>query len=70
MVLRRGKSVACNCFGSLSEQPVDSATLARNAGLGAIAIFIAVAARQSGELTLGAPFSALGLRGSLGVAAP
>jgi peroxiredoxin len=68
VVLRRGELVACNCFGSLTERPVGGATLARNACLAAIAIFIAVASGQRGELTLTAPFTALGLRGSLVVA--
>lgn len=69
VVLRRGELVACNCFGSLTERPVGGATLARNACLAGIAIFITVASGQRGELTLAAPFSALGLRGSLVVAA-
>jgi peroxiredoxin len=68
VVLRRGESVACNCFGSLSEEPVTGATLVRNACLAALAIFIAVAAGQHGELTLAAPFTALGLHDSLLVA--
>ncbi len=68
VVLSRGESVVCNCFGSLTERPVGRATLARNLGLAAIAIFIALGARRSGELTLADPFTALGLRGSLAVA--
>lgn len=68
VVLSRGEEVACNCFGSLSEEPVTRMTLARNAGLTAVAIFIAAAAGQHGELTLAAPFAALGLHDSLLVA--
>jgi peroxiredoxin len=69
VALKRGDSVACNCFGSLTEQPVGRATLVRNACLAAVAVFIAAVAGQSGELTLAAPFTALGLRGSLIVVA-
>lgn len=68
VVLSRGESVSCNCFGSLSEEPVTRATLARNACLAAVGIFVAVAAGQHGELTLAAPFTALGLHDSLLVA--
>ena len=68
-VLKRGRSVACNCFGSLTEQPLGPATLARNACLAALASFIVLAAHGSGELTLAAPFTALGVRGSLITAA-
>lgn len=42
-VLARGDQVDCNCFGSLSAQPVGRLTLVRNLVLIAAALFVAVA---------------------------
>ncbi|MGI8711631.1 MAG: MauE/DoxX family redox-associated membrane protein [Solirubrobacteraceae bacterium] len=53
--LARGEAPDCHCFGSVGSAPVGRATLARNAGLIALAAFVAVAGwNNSGDSIVGA----------------
>lgn len=38
----RGEAPECNCFGQIGSAPAGKSTLARNAALGAVAVFVAV----------------------------
>jgi peroxiredoxin/uncharacterized membrane protein YphA (DoxX/SURF4 family) len=51
--LARGRRPACHCFGQIRPAPVGWRTLARNAALGAVAAFIAVAGWPDGGASLG-----------------
>src|SRR3954451_3747287 len=41
--LRRGEAPSCNCFGAIHSAPAGKATLGRNVGLAALAVFVLAA---------------------------
>jgi peroxiredoxin len=52
--LARGRRPACHCFGQIQTAPVSWRTLARNAPLAAVAVFVAVGGWPHGGASLGA----------------
>ena len=47
VALTRGVEADCHCFGRISSRPIGAGTLARNAALVALAVFVAVAGAHS-----------------------
>lgn len=64
--LIRGSELACHCFGRLSSGPAGWTTIARNAALGAVAAFVAVAGRSRPPSTA---VTVVALAGLVGVGA-